>query len=258
MGIHKVQALTLKCTDYSETSQVVAILTRPMGRVRLLAKGSRRARQNFGGPLEPWTRAEAMFSLRDPNRLGTLTEFYEVEGFRDLRKDLNAYYAACYVTELLLAIVPDLDPQSEVFDLTVAVFRMLNGARTAKPGRDASTGLTKVIVFYFEVRLLQLLGYWPGFRFVCVDCGRELLEQAAYEVSPSRCGMICQACRIAEGDVIVVKVKVIEALNFLAQAGLEQLQRVKLNPETAGQMRDLINRVVSEIANRELSCVRNV
>jgi DNA repair protein RecO (recombination protein O) len=243
-----------------------------MGKVRLLAKGSRRGKTNFGGPLEPWMRAEALFSLRDPNRLGTLTEFYEVEGFRGLREDLQAYRAACCITELVLALVPDLQPQSRVFDLTIDVLRLLARGRRSRPEKQSSAGrgaakgrkktgaaeasdnVASVMVFYFEVQLLQMLGYWPGFRDACIECDRKLPTGSLREFSPSLGGLLCQACKVKTNDVIVLKPKAVEAMEFLTQAKTEQLQRVRLNPETARQMRTVMKRMTSQILGRELVC----
>ncbi|GAG45812.1 unnamed protein product, partial [marine sediment metagenome] len=49
---HRQPAICLRASDYSETSQVVAFLTRAEGVVRLLAKGAKRAKSKSGGALD--------------------------------------------------------------------------------------------------------------------------------------------------------------------------------------------------------------
>ena len=49
---HRQPAIALRTTDYSETSQVVHFLTREMGGVRLLAKGTKRPKSKSGGAID--------------------------------------------------------------------------------------------------------------------------------------------------------------------------------------------------------------
>ena len=249
MPVYKSTILTLRCTDWSETSQVVHLLAREAGRLRCLAKGSRRDRNPFSGPLDRWMLGEAVFSVTSPNRLATLMELQETDRFDGLHRSLPAYYAAATVTELVLALVPEIDPQPAVFDLTAGTLSRLS---TVEP--DAC----RAVVFAFGLRLLALLGYGPP-ADRCVECGRALPQGPPVDYSVGLGGPVCDTCRPQDkGKVHRLSAKTTEALAFLAGADWDQVRRVRLKPATADQVRDLLSTTVIELGGRELSAARHV
>ena len=58
---HREPAICIRATDYSETSQVVCFLTRGAGLVRLLAKGSKRAKSATGGAIDLLSEGDLVF-----------------------------------------------------------------------------------------------------------------------------------------------------------------------------------------------------
>ena len=52
MPYHRTSGVVLRCTDYSESSQVAAILTPDLGQIHALAKGTRRPRKDGRGALD--------------------------------------------------------------------------------------------------------------------------------------------------------------------------------------------------------------
>jgi len=247
--VHKSTVLLLRCHDWSETSQVVHLLARDTGRLRCLAKGSRRDRNPFSGPLDRWMLGEAVFSASNPNRLATLMELYETNRFEGLHRTLAAYYAAASVTELVLTLVPESEPQPAVFDLTAGTFSRLSAIEPEA---------CRAVAFAFALRLLALLGYGsPTDR--CVECGRRLDAARQVDYSVGLGGPVCDACRPRDkGKIHRLAAKTLQAMAFLAQADWDQVRRVRLTPTTADQMRDVLSARVIELAGKELSAARYV
>ncbi|MFQ6036643.1 MAG: DNA repair protein RecO, partial [Sedimentisphaerales bacterium] len=48
----KDTAICIRAVDYSETSQIVTFFTRATGKIRAIAKGSKRPKSAFDGPIE--------------------------------------------------------------------------------------------------------------------------------------------------------------------------------------------------------------
>lgn len=249
MPVHKSTVLLLRCRDFSETSQVVDLLAREVGHLRCLAKGSKRGQNPFSGPLDRWTLGEAVFSVTDPNHLGTLMELYETERFDGLREKLPAFYGASLATELVTALVPDFDPQPDVFDLVVRTFSLLAEA-------EADAG--RAVTFAFAWRLLGLLGYGPHMGR-CVECDRPIDDAKAIDYSAGLGGPVCEQCRPeGKGKIHRLGAKSAQAIAFLAQADWGEVRRVRLTKATAGQMRDVLAATVAELAGKELSAARYV
>lgn len=128
---------------YRESSLILEVLTRDWGRVGLVAKGARGARRG-DVPLAPFT--PLLVSFRHGKELATLAGAERrgpAHGFTG-----TAFFAACYLNELLLRLLPRDDPAADVFALYEATLPQL-GARPAPAVRR------------FEGRLIRLLGFMP-------------------------------------------------------------------------------------------------
>jgi len=247
--VHKSMALVLRCRDWSETSQVVDLLARQVGRLRCLAKGSKRGQNPFSGPLDRWTLGEAVFSVSNPNRLATLMELYEIDRFNGLRRTLPAFYGASLATELAIVLVPDLDPQPAVFDLMVQTFRLL---------AEGEAEACQAVTFAFAWRLVALLGYGHDMGR-CVECDRPLDREKPLEYSAGLGGPVCRGCRPeGRGKIHHLTAKTAQAMAFLAGAAWGEVRRVRLSRVTANQMRDVLAATVAELAGKELSAAAYV
>lgn len=247
MPVHKSTVLILRCQDWSETSQVVHLLAREVGRLRCLAKGSRRGLNPFSGPLDRWTVGEAVFTQADPNRLATLMELYETERFQGFREKLPAFYGASCLTELVMALVPDLEPQPDVFDLMMEALRRLDRVEP-----QACQAITLAAAW----RLLALLGYVPPMD-QCVQCGQTLDTSGPMDYNAGLGGPVCPTCRPAEGTHHLTG-KAAQAIAFLIRADGDDVERVRLSPTTATQVRAVLGARVEELAGKKLSTLRYV
>ncbi len=45
-------AICIRAADFSETSQIVTLFTRATGKIKAIAKGSKRPKSKFDGPIE--------------------------------------------------------------------------------------------------------------------------------------------------------------------------------------------------------------
>ena len=99
MALIKDIAIALRRLDYSETSQVLSILTREHGQRRIIAKGIKRgtkARVAVGIDLLEMGRI--VFSQRSgrEDAMANMTEWCQEDGFPHLRRDLVRCYSAQY------------------------------------------------------------------------------------------------------------------------------------------------------------------
>ena len=81
-------AICVRSIDYSETSQVLVLLTRANGLVRLIAKGSKRAKSKSGGAVDFFAEGRCTFTGTHKQGLGTLMEFVETVTHTPLRDEL--------------------------------------------------------------------------------------------------------------------------------------------------------------------------
>ncbi|MEM9414854.1 MAG: DNA repair protein RecO [Planctomycetota bacterium] len=115
----KDQAICIRDLDWSETSQIVVLLTEHHGKVRGLAKGSRRqspsAIAKFSGGVHLLNRGEVIATTRRNTQLATVTEWDLQDDAYHLRTDLRAQRLAMYGADLCSAMLADEDAHPGTF-----------------------------------------------------------------------------------------------------------------------------------------------
>jgi DNA repair protein RecO (recombination protein O) len=115
----KDQAICIRDIDWSETSQVVVLLTAEHGKVRGLAKGAKRTSpshmQRFSGGIELLNFGQVVATTKRTAQLATITEWDLQQDFFHLRRDLTAQHLAMYAADLAGAFTPELDSRPATF-----------------------------------------------------------------------------------------------------------------------------------------------
>ncbi len=200
------QAICIAASDYSETSQVVALLTRREGLVRLIAKGSKRPKSRAGGRVDLLAEGRCVFSTGRKESLGVLMEFAETAAHADLRSDLDRLHAALYALELTGALLAENDPHPEVFDLLHHALARLGEPDAAPPA----------VAAYFHFRLLRHVGLL-GDMSACAGCAGRPGTVGVY-FSSAVGGLLCRACEASQPEKAPVPRPALAGLAALAAA----------------------------------------
>ncbi|MEX0774474.1 MAG: DNA repair protein RecO [Phycisphaeraceae bacterium] len=147
-------AIVIRESDWSETSQVVTLLTAAHGKVRGLAKGTKRMTPSsvarFSGGIEPLTRGQIVGTLKPITGLANLTEWDLVEPYFHLRTNLVAMHLALYAADVANAMLADHDAHPGTF---AAMAELLPALATENERERA--------MLLFQWRLLTDGGLWP-------------------------------------------------------------------------------------------------
>lgn len=148
------QAICIRHLDWSETSQIVALLTREHGKVRGLARGAKRLSPSsvarYSGGIELLTRGEVSAIIRPSSDLANLTEWDLQEPYRHLRMNLEAQRVALYAADLAGALLADHDPHPRTFAALARLLSELAGPENLP-----------VELLRFQWELLTDAGYQP-------------------------------------------------------------------------------------------------
>ncbi|MCS7166838.1 MAG: DNA repair protein RecO [Gemmatales bacterium] len=187
MPLEKAHALVLRTSAFRETSCVVTLWTREFGKVRALAKGGRRLRSRFQSALDVLHLCDIVLIRKTSAQLDLLTEAHLVDRFNVLRQSLQAYYAACFILEILCACAQENDPHPQWFDTTIRTLRQL------QPPHLLRTLLS------WEIIALRELGMHPMLD-QCVQC-KKLLEVSSSSQpitwNALAGGVLCARCAMA-------------------------------------------------------------
>jgi len=244
---YREPAICLRATDFSETSQVVAFLTRGAGVVRLMAKGTKRPKSKSGGAIDLLSEGDLVYTLSRSGGLGTLVEFSETTARREIRSDAARLNAALYLIELVGAMLAADDPHPEVFDL-------LHNALLRLAGADAPV---LAVVAYFLWRLLRHVGLL-GAMDRCVACGKPSAgaEGSTLWFSSVRGGLLCGRCAEGGSERIRLDGPTMAALAVISKA--ESGTRVKLPDAQALRLAGLLNYHVTCQLNKPMKLAPHV
>ncbi|MEL7239849.1 MAG: DNA repair protein RecO, partial [Planctomycetota bacterium] len=157
MPLARDQAVCLRTLGYSETSQIVTLLTREHGRVRLMAKGARRTTKagkgKFDGGLDLLDVGHALFNHLPEKELSLLTEWKLEAGHLALRKDLRAIYLGLYCAEVVDRLIEEHDPHPRLYDQLVRLLERLAGE-----------SVREAVALAFVLNVLRQTGVLPDFR----------------------------------------------------------------------------------------------
>jgi len=229
---HHEPAICLRVTDYSETSQVVHFLTRGVGLVHLIAKGTKRPKSKSGGAIDLLAEGDLVFSAQSSSALGTLMEFAESVSHTPLRRDAARLHAALYLVEITGAMLAEADPHPEVFDLLHNAL-----ARLAQPEAPVPA-----VLAYFQWRLLKHVGLL-GDLTVCVGCGEPVARMGRGRedvyFSSAQGGLLCGGCEVTAVEKYQLDRNALTGLAALAaaQAG----KKVALPDHQARSVSRLLN-----------------
>src|SRR5215471_16518543 len=114
------QCICLRKFEYSETSQILTLLAKSHGLLRVIAKGAHRKTKagasKFGGGIDLLDLGEAVFTDAPERELATLTEWQLIDGHLELRRSLRSVYAGLFAAELVTALFEEHDPHPILFE----------------------------------------------------------------------------------------------------------------------------------------------
>ena len=187
----KDAAICIRALDYSETSQIVTFFTRATGKISAIAKGSKRPKSAFDGPIEVFSHGKIVFSDSNKEKLATLTEFEQQPGLDSLRTNLFALNCSLFAAELVSNLTDEYDPHPQLFD------NFLQFLQNANEHRD-----TLVSLILFQLSLLKEVGLKPILN-ACANCKNFLSSDwAQIYFSSSANGLICRDCESSFPDKI--------------------------------------------------------
>ncbi len=161
-------AICIQASDFSETSQVLTFFGRQSGKIRCIAKGSKRQKSTFDGPVEIFACGNIVFTSSE-DKLATLTELQQQKPFSALAKNLPALNSAMFAVELLNKFTKDYDPHPRLFD---AFLQFLQNINEIPDTRYASLSF----LILFQLSLLKEIGLQPVLD-KCVNCKTSCAHQ---------------------------------------------------------------------------------
>jgi len=235
--IYRSEAVILRRQDLGEADRLLTIFTPDHGKLRVVAKGVRRLRSRKAGHLEPLTRARLM--LARGRNLDVITQAEAVELFTSLRGDLERLGQAFYVVELLDRFTVEEGETQRLYDLLLKTL-----------GRLAAEDEGSVVVRFFELRLLELVGYRPEL-FRCLGCGKELKPQDQF-FSVDMGGILCPNCGAGRKHAHPISLAALKVLRYYQRNAYAVAATAKIRSKVHAELDRLLESYLTYLLEKRL------
>lgn len=231
--IRETEAIVITSHDWRETSKLLTFYTRHFGKVKAIAKGARRNKNQFGSSLELFTHLHLIFYEREKRDLQIVSQVATKESFQEFREDLKRLSYGCYLGELVDKGVKGKEESQDLFKLLLGSFHLFKNSYDL----ELTTRL-------FELRFLELLGYKPCFHR-CVSCRKKIMDGSSspgqLKLSPSLGGSLCPHCHLRDREATNLSPATLSLMRYLQKIDLSKLNRLKVSPQLRQELKSALH-----------------
>lgn len=243
----RTEALVLRHRRLGEADRIVTLLTPRHGKRDAVAKGALRTRSRLAGHLEPLAHVEVV--LAHGRTLDVVTQAESQQLFPSVHGDLDRLAAALYLLELTDRLTVDHAEADAIFVLLA----------TALDRLERGDGL-HLVSRSFELALLEATGFRPEWEH-CVSCGEPVAERdgvgtAAWSALAG--GVLCARHAAADPEAGPIEVRLLRVLRAYQRGPYEEAARIRLDPELAARLEQVMHALARATAERDLGTARFV
>ncbi|HHX73463.1 MAG TPA: DNA repair protein RecO [Firmicutes bacterium] len=211
-------ALVLRTMPLGEADKLLTLLTREAGKVKAVARGSRKTKSKFSALTEPLTLGS--YLLHAGKTFYTFIQGELLKSYTGLQYDLERLAYAQYFCEICDRCLPEGEPSETVFHLLLTALEALEA--DPRPARVARC---------FELNLLEELGLKPALD-ACRVCGN---TAGPFRFDPHAGSLVCTACP-RPADSLPVNAASLAVMRRLLAYGFQKLSVCLLSPQSQAEI----------------------
>jgi len=227
---YRAQGVVIRHVEYGEADRILTFYTLEYGKVQAIAKGIRKLRSRKAGHLEPFTRVELM--LAKGRNLDVISQAEAQSTYENLRSDLKLIAYGAYIVELLDRFTYEEGENRLLYQLLVDALTRLD------EGIPAQT-----VVHYYEVHLMDLLGFKPQLQ-VCVACGEKIKPEDQY-FSAKLGGVLCPKSLSADPSAWKVSLGALKYLRHLQRSPWSKVKELEIPADIETELGLLLERYLT-------------
>mgnify|MGYP001188385747 CR=1 FL=1 len=233
---YQTEAIIIRKIKLGEADRILTLYTPHPGKIRAVAKGVRRPRSKLSGHLELLT--HSMVSLARCRNLDTIIGSQTINSFLPIKSDLELTSYALYATELVDQFTADNVENPPLFQLLLETMKRL-----------CQGGDNELVLRYFELHLLNLVGYRPQLQ-QCVSC-KSALESTINSFCPGAGGMLCPNCR-QNKLTYSISVNGQKMLRILQSNEYNTVSQLEMNRELSGEIEGVMRNYLKYLLEGEV------
>ena len=234
----RVEGVVLRHSDWGEADRLLTLFTRELGKVRAIAKGVRKPLSRKAGHLEPFTRST--LQLARGRDLFILTQAVTVDLYLSIRDNLVNIGYASYIVELLDRFTYEEGENRSLYHILVNALTRLD------KGDDP-----KLVIHYYEIRLLDLVGFRPKL-FACAGCETAIQPEDQF-FSPELGGVLCPRCGGRQPEARPISMLGLKYLRHFQRSSYKDAARAQITPTVNTEIENLMQYYLTYLLERGLN-----
>lgn len=236
--VSRAEAIVLRHMDWGEADRLLWLFTRQAGKIRAVAKGVRKPRSRKAGHLEPFTRVSLL--LAQGRDLPIITQADTIESHLVLRESLQRMGYAAYIVELLDRFTYEEGENIPLYTLLADTLERL-----------CSEPDPAFVVRYYEIRLLDLVGFRPQL-LQCVGCGKPIQPEDQF-FSTAQGGLLCPRCGERLPGARAVTLGAVRFLRHIQRSSYAEATRLPLTEAVNHEIERLMQHYFIYLLERSLN-----
>jgi DNA repair protein RecO (recombination protein O) len=239
MTSYKLDAIILKRINLGEADRIITAFSDKEGKIRFVAKGSRRPKSKLAGSIEPFCLSNLLLSKG--RSLDILNSAQIKANFLGLNPNLEELKTAGAIAEIIDKNIPDNFPSNSVFVLLV------NSLSKIKEN-------PKMVKVFFEINFLSLSGLLPE-TSLCIKCERKPEGDKIF-FSKQGGGIICSDCKNYFPDSENIEINSVKAIKFAATNSVNNFLKLNLSETECNNLERLVSGLTRHSFGREIKSER--
>ncbi len=237
LRVYQTEAIVIKRIKLGEADRILTLYTPEKGKIRAVAKGTRRPISKLGGHVELLTHSQLLIA-RGRN-LDIITQAQTINSFMPIKNDLIRLSQGLYCAELVDAFAAEHIESVETFHL----FR-------DTLDRLANSDMSAIALRYFELQLVNYLGYRPQLQS-CTLCNKGIQPEINY-FSSSQGGIICPQCVHEEVLSRRLSLNALKVLRLWQNCDYAIAVRINVNDELAKELETVIRDYLKYLLEKQI------
>jgi DNA repair protein RecO (recombination protein O) len=234
----QTEVVVLRHTDWGEADRLLVLFSREAGKLRAVAKGVRKLHSRKAGHLEPFTHVKLLMAAgRD---FWIVTQAETIDAYLPIREDLVRTAYAAYVIELIDRFTYEEGENRPLFQLLIDTLGRVSGLPDPFPA-----------VRYYEIRLLDLLGFRPELTN-CVRCGTQIQAEDQF-FDAELGGVLCPRCGANVPTARPISMPALKYLRHYQRSTFHEASRAVLAQPTRHEVESLLNFYLTYLLERRLN-----
>ncbi|NLZ26618.1 MAG: DNA repair protein RecO [Chloroflexi bacterium] len=234
---YRAQAIVLKHREYDEADRILTLYTLEHGKLQAIAKGARKVKSRKAGHLEPFTLV--LLQLAKGRTWEVIAQAEAQKTFQNIRDDLTLTAQAAYLVELIDRFSYEEGPNRALFQT------LADGLQRLNEGFASET-----VVHYFELRLLENIGFRPELNR-CLACDAKIQPEPQY-YSPKLGGVLCPKCFSVDLTAWRISLNALKYLRYFQRSSWSKIKNRVIPPEIEQEIKHLIQHHFTYLLEKNL------